>query len=187
MGAIPRSSRHSRTPFTRLRRFGETLEPAGAIREPPTEGEDWYCGAQRPPHRQNKIGSQTKHREREPEHLSFHGSSLQARLLAISPDRSLAQIPPDVKSFYVNLGITVIGLADQASIPIAVNIDIQIERWSLERLVPWANNPRTHSGEQVAQIAASMREWGWKNPILVGAEDEIIAGHARLLAAKSLA
>jgi len=68
-----------------------------------------------------------------------------------------------------------------------VEIDIQIERWPIERLIPRANNPRTHSREQVASIAASIREWGWTNPILVGADDDIIAGHARLLAAEKLA
>ena len=48
----------------------------------------------------------------------------------------------------------------------APNIDIKIERWPIERLIPRANNPRTHSRAQVASIAASMREWGWTNPIL---------------------
>ena len=66
------------------------------------------------------------------------------------------------------------------------NIDIQVERWPIERLIPRVDNPRTHSREQVAHIAASMREWGWTNPILVGADDDIIAGHARLLAAEKL-
>ncbi len=70
--------------------------------------------------------------------------------------------------------------------PLDPNIDIQIERWPIERLIPRANNPRTHSRAQIASIAASMREWGWTNPILVGAEDDIIAGHARLLAAEKL-
>jgi ParB/Sulfiredoxin domain len=68
----------------------------------------------------------------------------------------------------------------------AMNVDIQIERWPIERLIPRANNPRTHSRAQVSSIAASMREWGWTNPILVGADDDIIAGHARLLAAEKL-
>jgi len=49
----------------------------------------------------------------------------------------------------------------QASPP--VQLDIQIERWPIERLIPRANNPRTHSRAQVASIAASMREWGWTN------------------------
>src|SRR5579863_5575519 len=66
------------------------------------------------------------------------------------------------------------------------NIDIQIELWSIERLIPRANNPRTHRREQVARIAASIREFGFTNPILVGADDDIIAGHARLLAAEKL-
>ena len=64
--------------------------------------------------------------------------------------------------------------------------DIQIERWSLDRLVPFARNPRTHTEEQVAQIAASIVEFGWTNPVLVGADGVIIAGHARVMAARKL-
>ena len=70
--------------------------------------------------------------------------------------------------------------------PVPPNIDIQIELWPIERLIPRVNNPRTHSREQVARIAASIREFGFTNPILVGADDDIIAGHARLLAAEKL-
>jgi len=47
---------------------------------------------------------------------------------------------------------------------VGANIDIQIERWPIERLIPQANNPRTHSREQVARIAASMREMGADEP-----------------------
>ena len=53
-------------------------------------------------------------------------------------------------------------------------------------LIPFAINARTHSDAQVAQIAASMREFGWTNPILVDGENGIIAGHGRLLAARKL-
>lgn len=53
-------------------------------------------------------------------------------------------------------------------------------------LVPYAKNSRTHSDAQVAQIASSIREFGWTNPILVDEAGGIIAGHGRLLAAKSL-
>ena len=67
-----------------------------------------------------------------------------------------------------------------------MNNDLQIERWPIENLIPRANNLRTHSPEQVARLAASMREWGWTKPILVGADNEIIAGHARLMAARKL-
>jgi ParB-like chromosome segregation protein Spo0J len=67
-----------------------------------------------------------------------------------------------------------------------MNIDIQIERWPIERLIPRVSNPRTHSREQVAQIAASIQEFGWTNPILVVEGDEILAGHARVLTAKKL-
>jgi hypothetical protein len=67
-----------------------------------------------------------------------------------------------------------------------MNIDIQIERWPIARLIPRVNNPRTHSRQQIAQIAASIEEYGWTNPILVDETDEILAGHARVLAAKKL-
>ena len=67
-----------------------------------------------------------------------------------------------------------------------MNIDIQIERWAVDRLIPRVTNPRTHSPEQIAQLAASIEEWGWTNPILVGAENDVIAGHARLRAARQL-
>lgn len=53
-------------------------------------------------------------------------------------------------------------------------------------LVPYVNNSRTHSDEQVAQIAASIKEFGWTNPILVDGENGIIAGHGRLMAARKL-
>jgi DNA modification methylase len=67
-----------------------------------------------------------------------------------------------------------------------IRMDIQIERWPIDRLIPRITNPRTHTPQQVAQIAASIREWGWTNPILVGADNDVIAGHARLLAARQL-
>lgn len=62
----------------------------------------------------------------------------------------------------------------------------KVERWPLDRLVPYARNARTHSEEQVAQIAAAIREWGWTNPILVDEAGGIIAGHGRVLAARTL-
>jgi ParB-like chromosome segregation protein Spo0J len=62
----------------------------------------------------------------------------------------------------------------------------KVERWPIERLVPYARNARTHSDEQVAQVAASIREWGWTNPVLIGEDGGIIAGHARVLAARKL-
>jgi len=50
----------------------------------------------------------------------------------------------------------------------SANIDIQVERWLIGRLIPRGNNPRTHSNAQITQIAASIRESGWINPVLVG-------------------
>jgi DNA modification methylase len=61
-----------------------------------------------------------------------------------------------------------------------------IEIWPIDRLVPFAQNARTHSPEQVAQIAASIVEFGFTNPILVDSMDGVIAGHGRLLAARKL-
>ena len=62
----------------------------------------------------------------------------------------------------------------------------KIETRLVADLIPYAANSRTHSDAQVAQIAASIKEFGWTNPILIGDDDTIIAGHARTLAAKKL-
>jgi len=59
-------------------------------------------------------------------------------------------------------------------------------RRKVASLVPYARNSRTHSPEQVDQIAASIKEWGFTTPILVDADGQIIAGHGRLLAAQKL-
>ncbi|MBM3775597.1 MAG: DNA methylase N-4, partial [Acidobacteria bacterium] len=64
--------------------------------------------------------------------------------------------------------------------------DLHIEYWPIEKLIPYAKNPRTHSDAQVAQIAASIVEFGFTNPILVDSKAGIIAGHGRLLAARKL-
>lgn len=62
----------------------------------------------------------------------------------------------------------------------------RIELWPVERLVPFENNARVHSAEQLAQIQASIREFGFTAPILVDGESGILAGHGRLEAAKAL-
>jgi DNA modification methylase len=64
--------------------------------------------------------------------------------------------------------------------------DLAIAWRPLGELIPYARNPRTHSDAQVAQIAASIREFGWTNPVLVDGENGIIAGHGRVLAARKL-
>ena len=61
-----------------------------------------------------------------------------------------------------------------------------VERRSIAELKPYLNNARTHSKEQVAQLAASMKEWGFTNPILIDEDGMIIAGHGRVEAAKAL-
>jgi DNA modification methylase len=61
-----------------------------------------------------------------------------------------------------------------------------VERWPTERLIPFARNARTHSEAQISQIASSIREWGWTNPVLVAEDSTIIAGHGRVLAARML-
>jgi ParB-like chromosome segregation protein Spo0J len=63
---------------------------------------------------------------------------------------------------------------------------LQIEQIQLATLIPYINNSRTHSDEQVAQIAASIKEFGFNNPILVDKDSGIIAGHGRLQAARKL-
>jgi DNA modification methylase len=65
-------------------------------------------------------------------------------------------------------------------------LELKIELWPIEQLVPYARNSRTHSETQVAQVAASIAQFGFVNPILVGADRVLIAGHARLLAARKL-
>ena len=64
--------------------------------------------------------------------------------------------------------------------------ELQVQQWSVEKLLPYARNARTHTDEQVAQVAASIIEFGWTNPILIGPDGVIIAGHARLAAARKL-
>ncbi|MDB0510082.1 site-specific DNA-methyltransferase [Ralstonia solanacearum] len=62
----------------------------------------------------------------------------------------------------------------------------KIQLWPIQRLAPYAANARTHSDEQIAQIAASMVEFGFTNPILAGGDGVIVAGHGRLAAAMKL-
>lgn len=62
----------------------------------------------------------------------------------------------------------------------------KVEKWDIARLVPYARNSRTHSDEQISQIAASIKEWGWTTPVLVDEQGGIIAGHGRTLAAQRL-
>ena len=61
-----------------------------------------------------------------------------------------------------------------------------IEQLRIDELRPYARNPRTHSDDQVAKLAASLVEFGWTMPILVNDELEVIAGHGRILAARRL-
>ena len=63
---------------------------------------------------------------------------------------------------------------------------MKITQKKVDSLIPYINNSRTHSDEQVAQIAASIKEFGWTNPILVDGDNSIIAGHGRLMAARKL-
>lgn len=64
--------------------------------------------------------------------------------------------------------------------------DVAVQYVELDALIPYAMNSRTHSDAQVAQIAASIREFGWTNPVLVDEHKGIIAGHGRVLAARKL-
>ena len=63
---------------------------------------------------------------------------------------------------------------------------MQIQEVAVDKLIPYAKNSRTHDDAQVAQLAASIKEFGWTNPILVDGDKGVIAGHGRLLAARKL-
>ena len=65
-------------------------------------------------------------------------------------------------------------------------MDLNVQQIALEQLVPYARNARTHSDSQVAQIAGSIAEFGFVNPVLIGGDNIIIAGHGRVMAAKKL-
>lgn len=62
----------------------------------------------------------------------------------------------------------------------------KLEHWPIDRLLPYIRNARTHSEAQVAQIAASIAEFGFTAPILAGSDGVIVAGHGRLAAARKL-
>lgn len=63
---------------------------------------------------------------------------------------------------------------------------IEVVYKNIDELIPYINNSRTHSDAQVAQIAASIKEFGWTNPVLMDGDNGIIAGHGRVLAARKL-
>lgn len=63
---------------------------------------------------------------------------------------------------------------------------IKLEYRAVDSLIPYARNAKQHSDAQVAQIAASIREFGWGAPILIDGASNVIAGHGRLLAARKL-
>lgn len=63
---------------------------------------------------------------------------------------------------------------------------LKIQYKPIQDLIPYARNSRTHSDAQVAQIAASIKEFGWTNPVLLDGENGIIAGHGRVMAAHKL-
>jgi ParB-like chromosome segregation protein Spo0J len=63
---------------------------------------------------------------------------------------------------------------------------LRLEMWPVARLIPSARNVRTHSEAQIAEIAGSIQAFGFSNPILVGADGDIVAGHGRLAAARQL-
>src|SRR5258708_27857552 len=74
----------------------------------------------------------------------------------------------------------------RTSPPRAAPSELAVQYRPVDSLAPYGKNPRTHSEAQIDQIAASIREYGWTNPVLVDGEYGVIAGHGRLLAAKKL-
>ena len=65
-------------------------------------------------------------------------------------------------------------------------MQLNVKYRKVEDLIPYVNNSRKHSDEQIAQISASIKEFGWTNPILIDGTSSIIAGHGRLMAARKL-
>ena len=63
---------------------------------------------------------------------------------------------------------------------------MKIELWPIDRVIPYARNARTITAAAVDKVAASIQEFGWRQPIVVDAHRVIIAGHTRLLAARKL-
>src|ERR1700687_4765416 len=63
---------------------------------------------------------------------------------------------------------------------------LTVQYWPLDRLIPFARNARTHSDAQIAEVAGSIRAFGFTNPILVGEDGDVVAGHGRLEAARRL-
>ena len=100
----------------------------------------------------------------------------------VQPGRS--GVPAGNGSAEARLSGAEAGLAVKDALAIVPMIITRIELWKTERLVPLERNPRTHSDEQIAEIAASMREFGFLWPIMVNGETrEIVAGNGRYLAA----
>src|SRR5436305_24139 len=75
---------------------------------------------------------------------------------------------------------------DGAEHPVLEDERLRLEHWPIERLLPSPRNARTHSEAQIAEIAGSIRAFGFTNPILVGSDGDVIAGHGRLAAARLL-
>lgn len=63
---------------------------------------------------------------------------------------------------------------------------LDLQHWPLEKLVPYTANARIHSAAQISQIAGSIRAFGFTNPILIGENGDVVAGHGRLAAARQL-
>src|SRR5947209_11180910 len=76
--------------------------------------------------------------------------------------------------------------ADRAELPVLEEERLRLEFWPIERLLPSPRNARTHSEAQVAEIAGSIRAFGFTNPVLAGEDGDVIAGHGRLAAARLL-
>src|SRR6202047_5568682 len=64
--------------------------------------------------------------------------------------------------------------------------ELRVEYWPIDRLIPSSRNARTHSAAEVAEIAGSIRTFGFTNPLLVGEDADVVAGHGRLAAARLL-
>lgn len=64
--------------------------------------------------------------------------------------------------------------------------DLRYELVDVDKLIPYVNNARTHSAEQVNKLAGSIKEFGFINPVIIDGDNGILAGHGRVMAAKQL-
>src|SRR5882672_10778942 len=66
------------------------------------------------------------------------------------------------------------------------NDTLKVEMWSIQRVLPYASNAKVHPERQISEITASIKQFGFINPVLVDAKGVLIAGHGRIIAARNM-